>query len=686
MLQVQCSFLEIIMKLRWQYLGLVTPFLATAYAACTSAGGGGTGGPGNVSATGGKGGFQVGNTGGAGFIVSDAGSQFESIEPACAANCTDFPAQAINTEGIDPNLFAGASSGSGPCIIEPQDGTMFPRNWLRPRVSFHKLSAGLKYQLRFHADREANDLVVYTSKIPWAMPKDIWHALATNVMEEDITLTVRASNGGESSVKFRIAPAEAGGTIVFWHATQCDADENDKSALYGFKPGDEGVVNALRPAQISTRMMGASGNLTTENSRSKAGSAICVGCHASTPDGKAVTVTDDWPWNVALANIDPTAGAVGSLPSFVTPAGMTMANTSWQGVTSFSRDDWFVAGKRRYVGSWAPRRASTDPSLVWEIWGGNASETMTKTGQDDLIWVNLASNAAVPAPVINGNSVSNTNEIFPALVRAQGDLWGIIERTGDTRGAVTPSWSHNGQTVAYTSTDSTSDGRIGPNPKSNTPPLTAADIYTVPFNNGSGGPATPVSGAAEPNFGEYYPAFSGDDAYIAYNRAPMDGNALYYRPDSEIFIVPAAGGAPERVIANDPPQCTGLDTSTLHNSWPKWSPYPKEANGAKYYFLTFSSSRYSNFVITKAQGSCSNDVPGSDLYLAMVKVKDGVVTTYPGIYLWNQAYLFATDESGNPVTDANGKPTYSTEPGLNVTPAWDEFVVPTVPDIQVIIN
>ena len=678
------------MRMRWQYLGLITPFLAAFYAACSSAGGGGSSGSSTGSSssvgTGGKGGFSVGATGGSGFLVSDAGSQFDSVDPTCASNCPDFPADAINPDNIDPSQFAGAASGSGPCIIEPQDGTLFPRNWLRPRVNFHNASSGLKYRLTFHAAREANDLVAYTSKIPWAMPNDIWHALATNVMEEDISLTVRDSNGGESSVKFRIAPAEAGGTIVFWHTTKCAASLDDKSALYGFKPGDEGVVSALRPAQITTKMMGASGNLTTESSRTTPGTAICVGCHSSIPGGKAVTIADDWPWNVAVANIDPKEGAVGSLPTFVTTAGMTMANTAWQGVTSFSRDDW-TAGNRRYVGSWAPRTVSSDPSLVWQIWGGTASDTMTKTGQDVLIWVNLASSAAVPAPIIQGNSVTNANNaIFPALVAAKGDLWGIIDRTGDTHGAVTPNWSHNGNLIAYTSTDSTTDGRVGPNPTSNTPTLTTADIYTVPFNAGQGGTAVPVTGAADPKYGEYYPSFSGDDVYIAFNRAPMDGQALYYRPDAEICLVPAAGGTPVRITANDPPQCTGLSSTAIYNSWPKWSPYPKEVNGAKYYFLTFSSARYSNFTITKAQGSCANDVPGSELYLAMVKVQNGTVTTYPGIYLWNQEYLFATDASGNAVTDANGNPTYTTELGLNVTPAWDEFVVPTVPDVQVIIN
>lgn len=668
---------------------VTTPLVAAIYAACSAGGGGSSDGKkNNVTATGGKGGFQVG-TGGSGFNVdpsSDAGLQFPTTEPECASNCPDFPAEAMNPEGIDTSQFDGAAKGSGPCIIEPQDGTMFPRNWLRPRVNFFKAGSGTKYKLTFHADREANDLVAYTSKIPWAMPKEIWTALAKNVMEEDITLTVRASNGGESTVKFSIAPAEAGGTIVFWHATKCAASESDGSALYGFRPGDEGVVSALTPSQIKTKMRGASGNLSTESNRKTAGSAVCVGCHTSTPDGKAVTVTDDWPWNVALANIDSGSGDVGALPSFVTTAGMTMANTAWQGVNSFSRGDW-EAGNRRYVGSWAPRTISTDPGSLWQIWGGNASETMTKTGKDLLIWVNLASNADVPAPAISGNSVSNSNSaIFPAIVAAQGDLWDIIERKGDSNGAVTPNWSHDGNLVAYTSTDSTSDGRVGPNPSSNTPTLTTADIYVVPFNGGKGGEAKGVQGAADSKFGEYYPAFSGDDAYIAFNRAPMDGKALYYRPDAEICIVPSDGGTAQAIAGNTPPQCTGLSTSTIHNSWPKWSPYPKEVNGAKYYFLTFSSSRYSSFTIPKMQGSCSEDVPGSDLFLSVIKVKDGKVTTYPAIYLWNQQYLFETDSSGNAVKDSSGNPKYSMQPGLNVTPAWDEFMVATVPPIQVIVN
>ena len=64
-----------------------------------------------------------------------------------------------------------------------------------------------------------------------------------------------------------------------------------------------------------------------------------------------------------------------------------------------------------------------------------------------------------------------------------------------------PAWSHDGQSVIYTSTAASADGR---------PADGDNDIYRVPYNNKAGGDATPIAGASDPNFSEYYPALSPD--------------------------------------------------------------------------------------------------------------------------------------------------------------------------------
>ena len=46
------------------------------------------------------------------------------------------------------------------------------------------------------------------------------------------------------------------------------------------------------------------------------------------------------------------------------------------------------------------------------------------------------------------------------------------------------------------------------------------NIYVVPFNGGLGGLATPVNGAATPEFEEYYPELSPDDRLMAFTRVP----------------------------------------------------------------------------------------------------------------------------------------------------------------------
>ncbi len=584
--------------------------------------------------------------------------------PECD-RCQDFPADPIFQDGLGPEVAAGfqqPSSGSPLCVIEPRDGMLIPSNMLRPRVRF--TGGGTLHQIRLHAEREVNDLVVYTTQNPWIVPDEIWTGLSKNVFEEDVTVTVRsASPGGvasEGSVKFKIAPVQAGGSMIYWGATN-EEPGLTTTRLLAFGVGEEAVVTALRPGDVRETMIDDDAQIKRAQYGAPEGQARCVGCHTSTGDGKAMITGDHWPWNLAVSDI---SQGVGGRPSDISPFGAFLLQMPWLGVSTTSRGHW-ATGARVAVTSAAPRRAmeagfvpSSDPHRDMGF-----NESLNQTGRDALIWIDMAADGVVPV-------ISPQNDPKPvgsAMIAAFGSGWGVVERTGDTRGAVMPDWSHDGATIAYTSTDSTSDGRIGNN-------ANEVDIYTVPFAQGRGGQASPLQGASAPGVAEYYPDFSADDRYIAFNRVEQGRGRIYYHPQGEIYVVPATGGQATRLAANDPPACSGESSPGVTNSWPKWSPTvrggPADSphEGKLYYFLLFSSARQSPFRL--GQG------PASQLYLAtLVQLPNGTLETYPAMYLWNQAFE---------ITDPNADPPRVVPlQTSNLTPAFDEFVIPPRPPVIV---
>ncbi len=664
-------------------LGLLGSLCLSALGCSASGSGAGSGSAvhGNGGASSSQGGAATnidpgGSTAGGLAVGTGQGDAPDARKPLCTTGCADLPKAPI-FDGVEASVaaqFSAAPSGAGPCILEPLDGSMVPYNWTRERVHF-KAASGTVFQITVHADREANDLVAYTNKDTWLLPVEAWDnkdgsspkGLTYNVFDEDITVTVRASTGSgapsESKTKFRIAPVKAGGSMVFWAA----AAVKGQNGLYGFSPGDEGIVSVLQPTDIKDPIIGADGTAKQPSDwpTTPTGQVACLGCHSSAPDGAAVATTDRWPWNVAVSNI--TAGNAGSAPDYLTPMGKLLRQMSWQGATTFSNADW--ASRKRYVTSFGKR--TIDMNQPWVF--GCPDGACSYTGLDDLIWVDLA--AAGDAPTTN-----NDNAYFKAFISQQNSGWGVIARTGDARGAVTPDWSHDGLNIAYTSTDSTSDGRVGHGSSSSTP-LGAVDIYSVPFNNGMGGSAKPVAGASDPAHAEYYPDYSGDDQLIAYTRVdnfkslPAADQEMYYRPQGEVWVVPAAGGTALRLSANDPPACSGEASPGVHNSWPKWSPLVREANGKKYYFLIFSSTRQSPGMIQNAEHP-TDMKPMSQLYMAtLVDDGSGKLEQHGAVFLWNQRNLVKLDAAQQAaITDFAEN---------DVTPAWDEFQAPPVPPVVV---
>ena len=589
----------------------------------------------------------------------------------CSPRCPDLPAAPILDDGApadaarhfgDPKNFREP----GACVIEPQlsqgdqPGSLFPRNWLRPRFTWQPHPNENLWEIRVEAMNQAHALVAYTTQKSWKMPVEIWKGLALNSADMPITVSIRGvdtRNPGTPSRtrgEITIAPAEARGKLVYWAATSSEV-RPDASKLAGFDVGDEGVIDVLTIQGAGDRGLLAAGGRELRGRHDDPrgvgpGHVQCIGCHVSTPDGAAVAFTDHWPWNSVLASVEELT--VGQAPSYLTAGAALLLNQPWLGMQTFSKAH-FQPGDRVLVSTYSPR--NPDRGGV-----GFSDGAPYPSRNDRLAWFDLETPATFTP---RDPSRGDVQQVLNDEVRAQfGTAFGLLALNGETRSAAAPHFSHDGTRIVYTSADSTQDGRLSHNNQE-------VDLHMVPYNARQGGQVTPLQGAAEKGVAEYYPNFSADDAYVAFNRvAKIDGGPLYYRADGEVYVVPSNGGQATRLMANDPPACSAQKSPGIINSWPKWSPRaitvmsPNPEFGPPertFYWLVFSSARAyeGQFELPKTNFSPS-DTRSSQLYVTAV-VRDnhnGSIQTYPAIYIWNQ----------DPATS-------------NLTPAWDEFKIPAVP-------
>jgi hypothetical protein len=552
----------------------------------------GSSGSSTSSSSGSSGGSSGGSNGSSG---SDAGSGSSSsgsgtssssgagdAGPVEAGPRNDFPIPILDN-GAPPGasgLFGGANQGiDGPCLYEPEIGSLFPANWLPLRFRFVTSHNENLFEIKLTVPNEQNPFVVYTTQSGYTMTQSDWSLMAGVSVGAPIHVTVRSAvvngtgtqlTGGPwlgSEGDIQIAPVSATGTIVYWTTS-------GGTVLKGFKMGDTGVQSILTPAQ-------------------EPGSG-CVGCHTSTPDGLFVafsTSTD--PGNgtgnssVDLRSVD----GMLARPAFLTPSALALIGRLNQHAPSFSKSHW-AAGDHKMLSMVNPGGAAAGP-----------------TGTTEIVWTNLE-----------------------ATAQTQNVGWGVVARNGDKKNAASAQFSHDGNTIVYTSVTNADAA------------MNSADglVYTVPYNAGMGGNATPLSGAADSSFVQYYPVFSADDKFIAFNRVPVGsigtgGPASYDDSAAELLIVPSTGGNATRLAANDPPACLKEKSPGVTNSWGKWSPQVPSAGGKSYYFLVFSSGRD------------PNQLGFPQLYAAPITVDaSGTISTYSALYFRNQ-----------PETEHNH------------TPAWD---------------
>ncbi|WP_321470637.1 tetratricopeptide repeat protein [uncultured Paludibaculum sp.] len=116
------------------------------------------------------------------------------------------------------------------------------------------------------------------------------------------------------------------------------------------------------------------------------------------------------------------------------------------------------------------------------------------------------------------------------------------------------------------------------------------DLYRIPFNNGQGGRAEPIAGASANGMSNTFPKISPDGRWLVYVQAR---NGQLLRPDSQLYIVPAKGGMPRRMLCN----------TARMNSWHSFSP-----NSRWMVFSSKARSPYTQMYLTHIDDE-GNDTP-----------------------------------------------------------------------------
>ena len=509
----------------------------------------------------------------------------------------DFPA-GPSTDGTIPSSIlpglasafgsAPSSMSGGPCMTEPTLDAMYPLNFNPPVFEWKAPSPQNVFELRLHIDNQTNDLVLYTSKSTYTIPTTIWNGLVQHSAGRDVQVTVR----GAQQMGSNLVGSVSTGTSGMVHIAPVSAPgsivywtTSGGSAFKGFRIGDSVPRVVLTPQSMRTAT-------PTDNTQ-------CVGCHTSSPDGLLAVMgrspnSAAFPFTLDARLVDGSAKR---------PAANVVSDSAFANLGMYT--GWSP--------TFSPAHYSDTDAFMISVSGTLDSVSGRVTSVSNLVWNDL-------------HATSTTTGI------------GIVARQGDSNSADTPSFSKDGTLIAYSSAT-----HVAIDPRSS-----INDIYTVPWNGGAGGTATPLSGASDINYNEYYPAYSPGDAFLAFNRGP-GGQSVYDSPSSEVFIVPGKGGQATRVRANDPPACLGKTSPGLTNSYPRWAPQAVRFGDRNYYWMVFSSRR-------RVDPISGQSLP--QLYLSVIVTNSSSGTevleqTYPAIYLPAQV----GSES-------------------NHTPAWDVFQIP----------
>lgn len=419
-------------------------------------------------------------------------------------------------------------------VVYPFDGTLFPPEIAPPTMKWDDSAAGaVAWTVAISFQGGAESITADTKTPSWKPERNLWETIKTQSLGSKATVTVSGYKTvlgfkkliSRRSFSFSTSNDEVGAPIFFRAVTLPFEYAVNHMETIKWCLGD---ISSDSPPQVALQNM-----------------PVCGNCHSFSADGSTIGMDVDY------------ANDKGSYIVTSVKSDMTLTNND--------------------VITWSDYRKD-DGELTFGL--------LSQISPDSRYAISTVKDRSVFVPV---NDLYYSQLFFP--------LKGILVSYDREKGAYkalkgaddknyvqsNPAWSPDGKTVVFARSKVGSlDNDTGQvlltqaqcEKYISRKELFKFDLYSIPFNGGEGGEATPVAGASGNGMSNYFAKYSPDGKWIVFCRA---SSFMLLQPDSKLYIIPSEGGEAREMTCN---------TDNM-NSWHSWSP-----NGR---WLVFTSKKFTPY-------------------------------------------------------------------------------------------
>lgn len=411
---------------------------------------------------------------------------------------------------------AEGKGGSTPLeITYPADGTLFPPEIVAPTFVWQDGTEGVERWRIVVGDDAGKELAAASVDAPrWRPSKEVWKEIQSRSVERDAVVTVTGMGGASAppaKVRIRTSKDEVGDALFY----------------------REVPLPFLKAVQDPSKIRWRFGTIDMEDGPPIVlqNLPVCGNCHSFADDGSVLGLDVDYGND---------KGGYGIMP---VSSHMVMDDESIITWADYERDDGEVTF------GLLSRVSPTGRYVISTV-----KDRSVFVAMDDL----MISQLFFP---IKG--------ILVVYDRETGDFFALPGADDPQYVQTNPVWSPDGKEILFARTKAYRSEKLEQQnsallDESDVPEFTIDgkpfryDLYRIPWNDGKGGAPEPVQGASDNGMSNYFPKYSPDGKWIVFTKSD---NYMLLRPDSELYIVPTAGGEARRLTYNTPRM----------NSWHSWS-------------------------------------------------------------------------------------------------------------------